>query len=74
MAGTTGTEAVIQGVTAPRWCPRSSKDIVQEKRGPRSDPWGVILGTNAPPVHLPYTIKQWKDLEGFNGNRINHQQ
>jgi hypothetical protein len=48
--------------------------VVQERKGPRSDPWGAIKGTTSPPVHLPYTINQWKELEDFGGNRINYQQ
>lgn len=47
--------------------------VVQEKRGPRSDPWGAIKGTNAPPVHMPYTLNQWKELEDFGPHRINYQ-
>jgi hypothetical protein len=47
--------------------------VVQERKGPRSDPWGAIKGTNAPPVHLPYTLNQWKELEDFGANRINYQ-
>jgi hypothetical protein len=47
--------------------------VVQEKPGPRSDPWGAIKGTNSPPVHLPYTLNQWKELEDFGPHRINYQ-